>query len=155
MSLNIVFRDPATLKPAEDNAKEHGEAQITAIANSITNFGFDQPIVVDQNDVIIKGHGRRLAAMQLGLKSIPVIVRKVTPAAAVLNRVLDNHLVSQNYDQFMLREDLTMLNSAGQLNLTGITAEQIPDVYKSVARLDAQLFPLTTKHKCPKCTYRF
>ena len=57
------------------NAKIHDEKQIKSIALSIQKFGFDVPIVVDGAGVIIKGHGRRLAAIYLKYTHVPVIVR--------------------------------------------------------------------------------
>ncbi|MFV5402328.1 phage tail protein [Acinetobacter baumannii] len=63
------------VKPYELNAKIHSEEQVAKIAESIARFGWDQPIVVDKNGVIIKGHGRRLAAIKLGLIEVPVLVR--------------------------------------------------------------------------------
>lgn len=63
------------VKPYELNAKIHSEEQVAKIAESIARFGWDRPIVVDKNGVIIKGHGRRLAAIKLGLIEVPVLVR--------------------------------------------------------------------------------
>ena len=154
-TLNIKFLDPKTLIPAENNPKEHPDDQVEAIARSIKNFGFDQPIVVDQTLEIIKGHGRVLAAIKLGMSVVPVIVRDVEKAEAALNRILDNHLTSQDYDQYSLREDLMLLKATDMLHLTGLTDAQIPDLYKVVSKVDSQLFSLATKHNCPKCQYKW
>ena len=69
----IEWRDPATLTPYSNNAKTHPTEQIDKIAASIASFGFDQPIVVDTDGVIIKGHGRREASLRLGLDQVPVL----------------------------------------------------------------------------------
>jgi hypothetical protein len=58
----IEWRDPASLTPYSNNAKTHPSEQIDKIAASIAAFGFDQPIVVDGDGVIIKGHSRRQLA---------------------------------------------------------------------------------------------
>lgn len=153
--MKIVMRDPATLKPYENNPKEHPPGQITAIAQSITNFGFDQPVVVDQNDVIVKGHGRTLAAIQLGLKSIPVIVTERSKVDVQLNRILDNHLTSRDYEHHNLSVDLTALDMSGVLASSLYSLADIPQTYAVQPRSEASLFSLVTKHKCPSCNYRW
>jgi hypothetical protein len=149
------MKDPLTLIPFPANSKAHTEEQITALAETIKHFKFDQPVVVDQNLVIIKGHGRTLAAIKLGMKFIPVIVSNVSDAEARLNRVLDNHLVSQEYDPHSLREDLLDLKSTGHLSLSLFDEKMIPEVYTAVSRVEATLFSLVTKHKCSQCTYKW
>jgi ParB-like chromosome segregation protein Spo0J len=59
----IEWRDPRSLTPYSNNAKTHPTEQVDKIAASIAAFGFDQPIVVDGEGVIIKGHGRREASL--------------------------------------------------------------------------------------------
>ncbi|WP_373533120.1 ParB/Srx family N-terminal domain-containing protein [Vampirovibrio sp.] len=61
------------LIPHAGNAKLHPPEQVAQIAASIQAFGFNDPIAVDEKNVIIEGHGRLLAARQLGLKTVPVI----------------------------------------------------------------------------------
>ena len=64
------------IKPYKKNAKEHSEKQIQQIANSIKEFGFNQPIVIDKDNEIIVGHGRFEASKLLGLEDVPV--KKIT-----------------------------------------------------------------------------
>ena len=64
----VAWRDPVALTPYERNAKYHPTNQVEVIARLIDRFGFDQPILIDEDDVVLKGHGRRLAAIRLGLK---------------------------------------------------------------------------------------
>ena len=68
----------AEIKPYEKNAKKHPDKQVIQVAASIQEFGFNQPIVVDKNNVIIVGHGRYLAARMLGLEKAPVITLDFT-----------------------------------------------------------------------------
>lgn len=70
--LQIEYVKPSTLKEYKNNAREHHEADVNAIAASITEFGFNDPIGIWQ-DEIVEGHGRLLAAIQLGLKEVPII----------------------------------------------------------------------------------
>jgi ParB/RepB/Spo0J family partition protein len=71
-------RSIETIQPYEKNAKLHPNKQVKQIADSIKEFGFNQPIVVDKNGIIIVGHGRYQAAKSLGLKDVPVVEIDVT-----------------------------------------------------------------------------
>jgi ParB/RepB/Spo0J family partition protein len=80
-----------TLIPYTNNAKEHPDSQVKKIASSIKNYGWDQPIVIDAQNEIIKGHGRFQAAQQLGLDTVPVIKREdLSDAEAKASRIADN-----------------------------------------------------------------
>lgn len=74
----IVYRDPADLIPYEMNAKKHDEQQIRDLAAAIKKRGFDQPITVDKNDVIITGHGRREAAILLDLSAYRLLFAMIS-----------------------------------------------------------------------------
>jgi alkylhydroperoxidase/carboxymuconolactone decarboxylase family protein YurZ len=71
--LAINYRSPESLVGYAQNARTHTDAQIDQIANSIRNFGWTNPILVDSNNGVIAGHGRVLAARKLGLTRVPVI----------------------------------------------------------------------------------
>lgn len=66
-------RDVVDLVPYARNARTHSEPQVAQIAGSIREFGFNNPVLVDGDSVIIAGHGRVLAARRLGLDAVPVI----------------------------------------------------------------------------------
>lgn len=88
----ITYIDPEKLIPYEYNAREHG-SEVEFLKNSINEFGFRNPILVDANNVIIAGHGRRIAAMELGLKKVPCIVcEDLTPEQVRALRVADNKM---------------------------------------------------------------
>jgi ParB-like chromosome segregation protein Spo0J len=79
-----------SIRPYENNPRINDPA-VDAVAASIREFGFRQPIVVDENGVIIVGHTRYKAALKLGLKTVPVhIARGLTPAQAKAYRIADN-----------------------------------------------------------------
>ena len=83
----------ATLLPYEFNNRQHGPEQVARIARSIEEFGFNQPIVVDENSVILVGHGRLFAAQRLGLKEAPVVrLTGLNETQKKAYRVLDNKL---------------------------------------------------------------
>lgn len=93
--------------PYDKNVKNHDKTQVSKIAKSIQEFGWDQPIVVDGEGVIIKGHGRRLAAIQLGIKTVPVVVRDdLSPEAVKAARIADNRVAESTIDTTMLQEEL-------------------------------------------------
>lgn len=129
------------------NAKEHPKAQIDQIARSIKEFGFNQPIVVDGNYEIIVGHGRFLAAKQLGLKEVPVLkLDNLTPAQVKAYRLADNKLNESDWNMDLAIEELKELDAAGfDITLTGFEKDliiesdekddQIPDNAPPVAKL--------------------
>ena len=63
----------ARLKPYEKNARTHSEDQLEKIANSIKAFGFRNPVIIDENNMILAGHGRVAAAQRLGIEKVPYI----------------------------------------------------------------------------------
>ncbi|WP_249133840.1 DNA methyltransferase [Bradyrhizobium sp. AUGA SZCCT0182] len=70
---SVEMRSPSSLKPSERNARIHSKKQVRQIAGSLTAFRFIVPVLVDENDVVIAGHGRLAAAILLGLTKVPVI----------------------------------------------------------------------------------
>lgn len=73
MELNISYENVSDLKPYQNNAKIHTEEQIGQIAESISQFGMNDPIAIWKNGEIIEGHGRLEACKRLGIKTVPVI----------------------------------------------------------------------------------
>lgn len=116
------------LKPYEQNAKKHPETQVNKLATAISKFGWTQPIVVWTNGEIIAGHGRRLAALKLGLKKVPVIVRRdLTKTEADALRLADNRVSSTEYDQEAIQAELQRLNdelSETDFDLTDLGFDQ-------------------------------
>ncbi|MDC9582752.1 ParB N-terminal domain-containing protein [Xenorhabdus sp. PR6a] len=103
----IIYLDPRTLIPYEKNAKKHNEQQIKDLAEAIKKRGFDQPITVDKDRVIITGHGRTEASIFAGLAKVPVIIRDDLNAKEVAaKRLEDNRLSSTDYDALLLQEEL-------------------------------------------------
>ena len=115
--LHIEMWPIEDVKPYEQNAKIHDEAQVKRIAKSVTEFGWDQPIVVDKGGVIIKGHGRRAAGEYLGMKEVPVLVRAdLTDEQVRAARLADNRVAIGDLDSSILQKELADLN----FDLTGI-----------------------------------
>lgn len=71
--LQVEYVSIDDIKTYENNAKLHPAEQIEQIKESIKEFGFNDPIAVDENNVIIEGHGRYIACTELGIKEVPII----------------------------------------------------------------------------------
>lgn len=86
----IEWMPIASIKPYDKNPRRNDDA-VDAVANSITEFGFKNPIIVDNNLTIIAGHTRWKAAKRLGLKEVPVIIASdLTPDQVRAFRIIDN-----------------------------------------------------------------
>ena len=73
MELKIEYIPVSKLKPYEKNARKHDSKSIEAIAASISEFGFDDPVGIWGDNFIVEGHGRVQAAKKLGMKSVPCV----------------------------------------------------------------------------------
>lgn len=108
--LEVASWPIAHLIPYELNVKKHDADQVAKIAKSISRFGFNGVITVDRHGVIITGHGRHLAAMELGLEEVPVMVRAdLTPEQVRALRLADNRVGLGDVDNEKLREELATL----------------------------------------------
>jgi len=120
--------------PYEKNAKEHPKKQISQIAASIQKFGFNQPIVVDKDGVIIAGHGRYYAAQQLSIVEVPVLQIDLTEEQAKSYRLADNKLNETPWRMDLVIEELKTMSlemidlSGFDSNLTLETIEDRPDL---------------------------
>jgi len=104
------LRSTDDLIPYSNNPKEHPDEQVKKIASSIKNYGWDQPIVVDGDGEIIKGHGRMQAAELLGLNEVPVIERAdLTDAEAKAARIADNKTAESPWDDELLGLEVDQL----------------------------------------------
>ena len=101
------------IKMYEANAKLHTKDQIQHLKNSINNFGFSVPIVINNENVILAGHGRYLAAKELGLDVIPAIrVSHLTPEQEKQYRLVDNSTqLMSGFDYGVLQEEISGLFS--------------------------------------------
>jgi hypothetical protein len=105
-----------------ENARTHDEKQIKQIAKSIKKFGFCAPCLVDDDGVLIAGHGRLMAAQTLGLETIPVVrINHLTPEQVKAYRIADNQLaLNAHWDVGLLSLELGNLKDAGfDLDLLG------------------------------------
>ena len=112
--MNVVEMNPAELIPYQKNAKQHTPTQVEKIANSIKRFGWQQPIVVDRNKVVIIGHGRLAAAKHLNLEKVPVVFAEdLSEEDVKALRLADNKLNESDWIGDRLAEELAELDIAG------------------------------------------
>ena len=100
------------LKPYENNARTHSEEQIEKIANSIKEFGFINPVIIDSDYGIIAGHGRVLGAQKLGMKEVPCLfVEDLTETQKRAYILADNKLaLDAGWDDEILKQEIKALD---------------------------------------------
>jgi DNA modification methylase len=126
--LVVDYRPLAALIPYARNARTHTDAQVAEIAGSIRAFGFTNPVLVDGDSGIIAGHGRVLAARQLGMGSVPVIeLAGMSEAEKRAYIIADNKLaLKAGWDDAMLAAEIGDLKDLGfDLALTGFAFAEI------------------------------
>lgn len=159
----VSRRAVASLAPYARNARTHSPEQVAQIAASIRAFGFTVPVLVDTAGSIIAGHGRVLAAQQLGLTEVPTMVADGWSAEQIrAYRIADNKLtLNAGWDDDALRFELGELQDAGfDLGLTGFGEDEVaslldePDFGPGSAddqgRLDQKTHVI-----CPECGHEF
>lgn len=105
--MNVMEMRLADIVPYAKNAKKHDEKQIKNVAESIRQYGFVQPIVVDADGVIVIGHCRALAAKKLGMDIVPcVCVDDLTTEQVKALRLVDNKTNESEWDLEMLTDEL-------------------------------------------------
>ena len=125
--MQIDMRPIDTIAPYENNPR-HNDAGVDAVAKSIEEFGFRQPIVVDENHVIIVGHTRYKAARKLGLEKVPVHVAVgLTDPQIKAYRIADNQTATlSQWDNDLLPLELADLQNRNfNLDLTGFSADEL------------------------------
>jgi len=135
--LSVVYRPIGDLKPDPKNPRKHSPKQVRQIANSIREFGFVGIILVDGDGNVIAGHGRLLAARQLGMTTVPVVrVDHLTPAQVKALRIADNRLCEvSEFDQRLLGEafqELSLLELDCGLDITGFELPEIDFMIESL-----------------------
>jgi DNA modification methylase len=131
--MDVEMRLIASIRPYANNPRLN-DAAVDAVAQSIQEFGFRQPIVVDEQGVIVVGHTRYKAALKLGLAEVPVHVAVgLTKAQLKAYRIADNQtarLSSWDEDKLVL-ELLALQAMEFDLNLTGFTADELLNLVQS------------------------
>ena len=120
--MKIINKKVVDLIPYVNNARTHSDEQITQIASSIKEFGFNSPVLVDGENGIIAGHGRVMAAKKLGLDEVPTIeLKHLTKTQKKAYILADNRLaLNSGWDNDLLALELGELSDDGfDLDLLG------------------------------------
>ena len=131
--LNIEIVDIEEIKESNYNSRIHSDAQVEKIANSIEEFGFVNPIIIDEGNEIIAGHGRYTAARYLKLKEVPTIrLTHLTDDKKRAFIIADNKIaLSGEWDYDMLKEEFdTILKSEMDIDLLGFNRKFIDSMFK-------------------------
>jgi ParB-like chromosome segregation protein Spo0J len=110
------------IKLYEKNAKNHPEWQIEQIKNSIKEFGYNDPIAIDENNIIVEGHGRYIALKELGYEQIEVLKL--------------SHMSNEQKKAYIIAHNKTCMN-------TGFNLETLEEELKSISELDLTLTGFT------------
>lgn len=121
--LKIVYRPLQELSPYAHNARTHSPEQVAQLVESIKQFGWTNPVLIDEKGEIIAGHGRVMAAEMLKMDSVPVIVLSgLTDEQKKAYRLADNRLpMNAGWDEDLLRMELSdLINADFDVSLRGI-----------------------------------
>ncbi len=135
--LKVVYRKVSELIPYARNARTHSDEQIERIANSIKEFGWTNPILIDGENGIIAGHGRILAARKLGIEKVPTIeLSGLTEAQKRAYIIADNRLaLDAGWDEDILKLEFAELEKEGfELSKTGFSDEEINEMMADLDR---------------------
>lgn len=144
--LTVDYRPVGSLQPDPRNARTHPKRQLDQLRASILQFGFTNPILVDEAGVLIAGHGRLLAAKEIGLPTVPVIeLAGLSDAEKKVLRLADNKIaLNAGWDLEILKlelADITRLDFDFDLSLTGFASGEIDVVLKAANDPDDEVIP--------------
>ncbi len=126
--LKIEYKHPDDIIPYAMNSRTHSDEQVAQVAASIKEFGFTNPILIDEFDVIIAGHGRLLASKKLGIDSVPTITLEgLTQAQRKAYVIADNKIaLNAGWDTEALTAELQRLQELDfELGLTGFDPDEL------------------------------
>ncbi len=129
--LEIKYIELSQIEEYKNNAKEHPDWQVEQIANSIRAFGFNDPLALDEDNQIIEGHGRYLAAKKLNLEKIPCIILKDLKDEEKRAYIIAHNKLTMNtgFDLEKLRNELNALKVQGiDLCITGFENIELENI---------------------------
>lgn len=139
VEMTVRMRAPDDLKPFKHNARTHAPKQIEQIVASVRRFGFTNPILVTEDDEIIAGHGRLLAAKVIGLEKVPtIVVSGLSAAEKAALRLADNRIaLNSSWDKELLQIELRtiVVDLPALVEITGFEVGEV-DVLLSPGEAD-------------------
>lgn len=136
--LQVIYRPRTALKPHPQNPNTHSAKQVELIARSIRDFGWTNPIIIDEDDKVLAGHGRLLAAAKIGIDMVPTIcVAHLSPAQRRAYVILDNRLseVGGTWNRRLLaleHEAIQLLDPEFDLTSTGFELDDIAIMFDNL-----------------------
>ena len=116
--MKTIMTDINTIKPYDRNPRIISEDAISKVKESLENFGWQQPIVVDKDNVIIVGHTRYRAAQELHLDKVPVVTADLSQEKVKAYRIADNKVGEiSSWDDALLNLELINLKELGVIIL--------------------------------------
>lgn len=131
--MKIVYKKVNDLIPYINNSRTHSEEQVNQIVASINEFGFTNPLLIDEKDNIIAGHGRLMASKKLGMEEVPCIVLSgLTEAQKKAYIIADNKMaLNAGWDEELLKIELENLKELDfDLELTGFNVDELDDIFQ-------------------------
>lgn len=131
--MEIVYKKINELKPYENNSRTHDESQIKQICESIKEYGWTNPVLIDENNMIIAGHGRVEGGKKLNIKEVPCIVLSgLTDAQKKAYVIADNKMaLNAGWNEELLKTELENLKELDfDLELTGFNIDELDELFK-------------------------
>ena len=163
--MKIVYKKVNDLIPYINNSRTHSEEQVNQIVASINEFGFTNPLLIDEKDNIIAGHGRLLASKKLKMEEVPCIVLSgLTEAQKKAYIIADNKMaLNAGWDFNLLSLELENLKELDfDLELTGFSVDEIDGLLNTNEDIEDNDYEEqdlkennTQLHKCPECGCEF
>ncbi len=132
MLRSYTIKKAAELRPFSSNSRIHSDEQIQQVCDSISEYKFTNPILIDENDTILAGHCRVLAAQKLGMDDVPcVIINDLTDTQKRAYVIADNKMaLNADWDLPMLKSELEALNDLNfDVDLTGFSVDEIAGLF--------------------------
>lgn len=159
--MDVKQIDVGLIKAYAKNSKKHPEEQIKAIANSIKEFGFRQPLVLDKNMEIIVGHGRLAAAKLLGMATVPVVMADdLTEEQVKAFRLADNKTNESDWDFQILNIELNDITNIDMtdfgFSLNFEEGDSPQQKIKENMEIDLSEYDDENfECECPRCGFKF
>ena len=149
----------ARVLPYEKNPRRN-DSGVDAVARSLTEFGWRQPLVVDREGVLIVGHTRLKAAIKLGMAEVPVHVADLTPEQAKAYRIADNQSATlSEWDMPLLAEEIADLRLTDlDIKVLGFDEAELDQMAGTIPTENKSINEEAmkdTENECPKCGFRW
>ncbi len=150
------------LTPYKHNARVHSEEQVEQIAQSIKEFGFVNPVLIDDQNTILAGHGRVEAAKKLNIQKVPTIkIEHLSEKEKKAYILADNKLAEMSYwDYDILESELSEIQELNfDIKTIGFEPNELKHLEKNKEKVGVKEIDLDAfkefKHICPRCSFQF